>query len=381
MRGTTSRRQSSVASWAGAIGFVVLLAVPLAGQVLASRGEVSGLENRGLAPAPSAADALADWGSFPGRISAWLEDRFGFRRELIVLYLWLDKEIETMSPRNAVRGDDGWLFGALDGSLDSYLGRRPFAPGEADAWLDAAVLIRDRAEAAGSAFFIVIPPDKQSVYPEHLSAYPPQFDNELRRETLARLAGERGLAFVDPTEAMLAAKPEGRLYYLTDSHWNARGGYVAYRALAEAMLAQGVAIDVVAPERLGWRVEENYRGDLYKLLPTDEGPGESVDHVVIADASPTLEQLRLPEYDWGGFEGWRMVMPERGRSSALLLGDSFSGALLPYLYESFDEVTFAHHRVGEVPLWAIEPGRYDVVVLAVVERFLNQPLRPHDEPP
>jgi hypothetical protein len=366
-------------AWAASIGFVALLAAPLAGQLVATEANVSGLENRGLAPAPALSGAIDDWGGFPGRVSAWLEDRFGFRRELIVLYLRLDEEIQTSSPRNAVKGDDGWLFGALDGALDGYLGRLPFAPGEADAWLDAAAVMQARAAAAGAAFFIVIPPEKQFVYPEQLTAYPPQLEGERRRETLVRRAPERGLVVVDPLDALIAAKSDDLLYYRTDTHWNERGGYVAYRQLAEAMRANGVAIDVVAPERLSWRVEENVRGDLYRLLPIDEGYSESVDRVVIADAASSIAHDALPELDWNGVPASRVTMEPRGKPSLLVLGDSFSGALTPYLYESFDEVAFVHHHMGEPPLWAIEPGRYDVVLLVIVERFLNRPFRPQEQ--
>ena len=42
----------------------------------------------------------------------------------------------------------------------------------------------------------------------------------------------------------------------------------------------------------------------------------------------------------------------------------------PFLQESFDELTYIHHRFGDIPGDAINTGQYDVVILQVIERAL-----------
>lgn len=358
----------------GAWAFAGLLALPLLGHALSPPREISALENRTLANPPALADAAGDWPSFPGRVSEWLEDRFGFRDQLLSFFVALDRRLQIGAERLAVRGDDGWLFLTNADSLLSHQGRLPFRPGEADAWLARAAEIAASAEAAGARFVVLVPPDKQTVYPERLSAYPRQLANETRLETLERLAPERGIAFVSPLAALQDAKSQGEVYFKTDTHWAPLGAFVAYSALIDALREMGAPVEALEEERIDWTIRDDYVGDLYGILGEANGAPESYLAASIAEPAPVREIAALPSLSWEGFESRRIVMEPRGRPSVLVLGDSFSDALLPFLQESFDEVTFAHHRLGGFPPEAIEAGAYDVVVLEIVERFLNRPL-------
>jgi hypothetical protein len=351
-----------------------MLSAPIAVQIIAPAPDVSALEKRVLARPPSLADALTDWRGFPDRVNAWLGDRFGLRGALLALYVRLDKAVETGAERSAVRGDDGWLFATTGDSLRSHVGRRPFVDGESDAWLGGVAGLAEAAREVGAAFVVLIPPDKKTVYAEKLSDYPRSIPGETRRETLLRRAPERGLALVSPAAELEAAKAEGDVYHRTDTHWNDRGAWVAYGALMATARAAGVAAEPLDPARLTWRPEQGFVGDIYGLLGEANGAPETRERAVIADSAVIEETVALPELCAEGFDCRRFVMRPRGRPRVLVLGDSFADALLPYLRESFDEVTVLHHRFGAVPREAIEPGRYDLVVLEMVERFLNRPL-------
>jgi hypothetical protein len=361
-------------SKAGSAAFATLIALPLAGQLLAPPRSVSALENRTLTAPPTLAEARADWPGFPARVSDWLEDRFGFRDQLLALYVTLDRKLQTGAARSAVRGDDGWLFATTADSLLSHQGRLPFAPGEAEAWLGRVGEIAAQAEASGAVFVVLIAPDKQTIYPERLSDYPRRFAEETRRETLVRRAPERGLALLSPGEALTAAKADGEVYYRTDTHWAPRGAYVAYRALIDALQEEGVAVEPLGEGRVAWRPKDGFVGDIYGLLGEANGAPETFDAAEIAQAATVVETTDLSELAAEGFRSRRITMAPRGLPSILVLGDSFADPLAPFLEQSFDEVTLIHHQFGGFPPEVIEPGRYDVVVLEMVERFLNRPL-------
>lgn len=349
--------------------FAAAIAAPLIAQLATSGASVSEQEKRALAPAPRLADMRADWPEFPGRATAWMNDHFGFRAALIGLYASARDELKLDSGALVVRGADGWFFGAIDDALAMHEGLAPFTKVEADAWLARIVRFRDAAEAAGATFAVIGPPNKHSVYPEYLPDHPRRVAGEGRIATLARRAPEIGVTFLDPASAVRAGKPRAQLYYRTDTHWTPYGAYLAYRALMATLRAQGVAVPVVEEDALRFRTVSGFAGDLNGLAGNLDPVEESLETPRIAHPDPIADEIRLPAYDFRRFKARRYVMADRGRRSILVIGDSFAEGLMPYLRESFDEVTFVHHQFGAVPDAVFEEGRYDVVLLEVVERL------------
>src|SRR5262249_21747021 len=117
---------------------------------------------------------------------------------------------------------------------------QPYTPEQLACWGRMFQARHDWLAQRGIPYVVLIAPDKQTVYPEHLP-------HSLKRRTesnshldqlLAYLRAHTTVQVLDVRAAMHEAKARERLYDYTDSHWNGRGAYVAYDGLIEALSPQ-----------------------------------------------------------------------------------------------------------------------------------------------
>lgn len=167
----------------------------------------------------------------------------------------------------ALVGRDGWLF--YRPGVEA-LARRPRPAGATGDPLPAIVDFRDRLLARGIRLLVVPVPNKESVYPEMLSARAVDSPGDVNPETrnlMARLAAH-GIETVDLFEAFTASRTDATrspLYLKRDSHWSPAGVEVAARAVARRLVDAGwVAEGVPAYERRPAPVRRV--GDLVQML-------------------------------------------------------------------------------------------------------------------
>lgn len=366
-------------AWISSGIFMILLWVPLvAGVLVPQKEKISTLENRALATWPSTASLIENWPAYSGQADAWMEDHMGLRAWLIRGYKATRRALDLTSDKLAVYGDEGWLFANIDDVMAMHQGLRAFEGGEAEDWLATAQVLQQNSAERGADFVVLIGPNKHEVYSEHLSAHPVLMNTPRRAEELSALAEQAGIALVYPIEAMLDAKAEDQLYFKTDTHWTGNGAYVAYRALMEKLDALGVSAPTLREDALTYTEKKNHQGDIYGLLGLENQAGEQVRYLSVA-APSARKETELEAYTWSAFPATETRLeqpgPARAGLSALVLGDSFYYGVAPFLEESFETVTFAHHRGLNPPAEILDAGDYDIVLLLLVERALINPLR------
>lgn len=337
-----------------ALAFVVLISAPMLLHLTRAGPAESTVENRRLSPAPALSDALTNWNGLPEEVNAWMRDHFGLRRTYLKIGFQLDKVLRSSASFKAVRGDEGWIFNTLNGALALHRGLLPFSEGEADRWLDGLVQVQQATESSGAIFIAMIAPNKHTVYPEFLSAYPKQAAGETRLDEVLRRGEARGLPILDPREVLQTAKAQGaKVYYKTDSHWTEFGAYLGFTQIQGALNAGGISVPAIPADALIQSTDDAFRGDLYGLLGEENGAPETVQTITIDQAQ---------------------IGPKAG--SVLLIGDSFSNLLIKFLEATFETVVFTDNRSGEPDLTAIRDGQYDVVIYQVVERYLSRAFKP-----
>ena len=162
-----------------------------------------------------------------------------------------------------------------------------------------------------------------------------------------------GVIVVKAEEAMNAPLSRGEyVYFRTDHHWTARGAYYAYCAAMERL---GVPTadydDYTYSVRSGMRGNNAKNGAksdtlevMHELLPTRS--------FVVSHLSESRE-IPFMDYDTNGYlafirgtqKPWRRFETgsKTGRT-ALLIGDSFANAFLPYLLPHYDRVMMTDLR-------------------------------------
>jgi alginate O-acetyltransferase complex protein AlgJ len=384
---TPTDRVRPVAEWVLIAGFLVAIGLPMADGVF------------GLDPSPTWVEIAPASGfpklqrTFPRRrdlsralveVRDYTRHGFGFRVALmrlhnLVQYRWLGR---TGSP-GVVLGRDGWLFFADQGNLDDYRSTRRFSREELEQWGRVLVARREWCRARGIRYLFVLAPSTHAIYPEFLPENLVSLREESRLDQLASyLAGQTDLEFLDPRPALRAAKAEGRLYHRTDTHWNERGAFVAYRAIVGRLRDWFPRMRPLEPTEVEESTVESPGGDLAGMLALRDVYREEEVRVVPRrprrahdpDGSPLryetivvkIHPLVISEVD----------DPRLPR--AVMFRDSYASSLIPLLSEHFRRVVYAWKiDAAGFDLSLIERERPDVVIDEIVDRLtLGRPSNP-----
>jgi hypothetical protein len=372
---------SRVDSWTVA-AFFVLIWIPLIGSLGARDAVISETEQRVLAPLPRPGVEPGSWQALPAAMEAWYDDRMGLRDALIRAHGYLEvRWLGVSSSDRLVVGRRGWLFLGDSAPVAQYRGTARFTQGELHRWRQVLVQWRDWLAGQDIAFLVVFVPNKHSLYPEFMPASLPRVSDESQLSQLVRfLEDTSDLPVLDLRGPLEAAKARARIYHKTDTHWNDRGAYAAYRAILGALAEQlpRLAEDAPVPVRL-----EEFDGPgmgLARMVGLDEVIGE---HYVFLH--PTRPRAAIEPEQRALFEDrTRRQLPlEMGTGDpelprALMVRDSFANALIPYLSESFERILYVWERSIDPAL--VERERPDVVIFEMVERFIGQVPKQRIEP-
>ena len=316
--------------------------------------------------ASSGALATAGWERDVERDVA---DRFPLRTGLIESYSYAKFAWLGGSPNPfVVRGPNGWLFWTRE---ERQYVSGSWTPDDADL-ARVARLYEDRARWCarhGMRYVLLFAPNKSSIYaaeapPWYRATAPTPLDR------LLPMLRARGVGTIDVRAALVRAARNGDVYMRGDTHWNDAGALIAYRATVGALHDAGVR-DAVAPT--GTRVTTE-PGDLLNI----SGVGARIpDHGLRLDyrhrehagsASPALERAAAADFDVDVSEVDDPSLP-----TAVLIGDSFSIALVPLFAQDFRRTVhlrdrnFFANELGRPALLTEKPA---VVIQELLERRL-----------
>lgn len=284
-----------------------------------------------------------------------------------------------------LHGRDGWLFLDRDSNavVEQHGGLRLLSDAQLTQWASALAARAALASAAGAGYLHLVPPNGHAVNEEFLPDEVPRGRPRPILQLLAHLAaaGDRGgpdppRAGVDPQPvvyplaALRAARARGWPYAKTDTHWTRLGAWIAYGQIAP-LLRRSCDLRVLGDHEVTAHDFE-WAGDLgRKLTPRAHGPATQVEprrarHVVVAD-NLVRNNGRLIDVTCDAAPATR----------ALVVGDSFSYHLLPFLSESFGALRFAHAPFLDPRL--VDDWNPDVVLTILNERFLLRPPRDDDQ--
>lgn len=209
------------------------LAAPAIGMVLTAPDPFSRVENRMMAARPSLPADLEGWRTFPSSLDRYLQDNFAFRERLIrANRRWRNNLGLKIQTRQVVAGQEDWLL--LQDSLSSTMGIA-VRPSMIDAYADVACDLKERLDARGARLLFSIAPNTATIYPEALPGWMPRPPPRTLYDVVLEKVEACGIATLDLRPALLAAKPQGKIYFHHDTHWTLRGALAAYNAIVAAL--------------------------------------------------------------------------------------------------------------------------------------------------
>ena len=335
----------------------VILAVP-AGTLLFSKNNTSAYyENRALAEWPEVtAEGILD-GSLAQSLETWYSDHAPGRATLLKLDTFLAMDVLHRPVVNDIVTTQDVLVPFLDYS--------EYTPAAYEATVgtmsEPFSKLNRYIEENGGSFYFVGFPEQRIYFEEEFPDYLNNHENEAEAaDTIFRQALEdEGIAFLDMGEVYDSLGHPADFYSAVDHHYNYYGAYAAYRAILDALAADGWALPVLTEEDFTFRELPNpYIGSrnrkLYNLWPNEDRAiiaevkdpvaytrydnGEPSDKPLYvlpaADDLPTTYNLYM-----GGDFGETILETNRPElPDVLVFGDSFTNALETLLYNSFDEM-------------------------------------------
>jgi alginate O-acetyltransferase complex protein AlgJ len=265
---------------------------------------------------------------------------------------------------NVLRGKEGWLLYTGEGNLDDYQNAHPFSATELEDIGDKLGAVQQWMDEKGITFFVVVAPNKETIYPEFVPDEINKIGDQSRLEQLAAFlkSSSHPVKLLDVRPALLARKEEFQLYYRTDSHWNDYGAYFASAEILKAVEEKFPEVRVAGIE--DYRIEKgDVSGDLARMLPMEPLLSETT---VWLHRYPD-SQVRFPEKTDRVITISEADNPNLPR--AVIFRDSFANQLEPFLSEGFSRAVYPWSFTIDQDL--INREQADVVIVEIAERYLH----------
>jgi hypothetical protein len=337
-------------------------------------------ENRRLTSLPDLQWSQRAIVQFPRGFEQYFNDHFQLRDYLILGYNWLKIKIwKRSSNKEVLMGADGWLFLSGDRVLEDFVSVKQFSLDQLEARKKVLEAKRDWLAKKGIRYLFVIPPNKQSVYPEFMPKVYQRLQGESRLDQfVSYMQKQSEVDILDLRETLRAAKGDHQVYFQLDSHWNELGGLVASMEIFRTV------------DRLLHRVPGHPQKNLfdYTIRPVPRKspgdlarlmgfPAEVIEHSYVIE--PKFEQFseeeKLPGFLSRTWEPYPAPFSLTGNDTGItcvVFHDSFGMYMAPFFPEHFQRSMFVWQRCpkGELFKAAVEAEQPDIVIEEVVERLL-----------
>ncbi len=326
-------------------------------------------ENRDARPSPEPPQTLAQIETFPVAFEAHHADTFGLRdvflrwNSVVKMGLWRVPPTPTV-----VYDRSGWLDYAGERTFEVLRGVEPLSKPQVDAWTTYLALCNSYCRRHGAKYLYVAVPNKETVYQDHVpDRYrrlgPSRFD-----QIVASLPDSLRSAFLDLRPVLSAARkedtPGNYLYFENGTHWNGRGGWVAYQAVMRALSNDFPTLHALTDMEVGWQVDPDEAFDSWgpRLYQPDAFKGAV--HMCLIEGPQRWQEVES-DPDRGH---WHARNPTVNGPRVLVISDSFGPAFYTLFASTFPEVDFVQSGFDPV---LVEKERPDVVVELRVERMFT----------
>ncbi len=342
--------------------FVAILFLPLLQMIFGWLEELNLSEGRRLAEMPSFASLndVRHWDDYLRAYELFFNDHYGFRSYMVKLNSEINLKVFNVSPRNdVIIGKEGWLFydSPTDGaSLKDFYGKANFDHNQLALIRNNLLILENEFAKRNINFIIVMAPNKHTIYSEFL----PDYISGNRGLTTAadqigKIADETAINYIDLRSSLLRAKNNYSypLYYLTDTHWNNLGAWVAFNEIRPHLVSG--------------------KGNDYAC--------ECMDTVIGVAENKGFGDLAIYINNQGKMKDYEMsyAIPGSGCSNGIeanknyrklaIIGDSFAEKLVYYLSQSFGEVISV--KDAKIDFEVIDKEKPDIVIYEFVERYYH----------
>lgn len=361
------------ALWAEALIFLAFIGAFFILNLVLPDRQFSEQENRYLQMRPEFSFKSLFSGDYTSKFETYTTDQFTFRDEWITLKAASELALGKQENNDVHLCENGTLIEGFKRPENSVL----------DSNMSALNTLVGNTDA--KVYFALIP-DKSDLY---ASLLPKNAPNDSEKEVIDYCYGQSNATNVDMYSALSAHKDE-YIFYRTDHHWTSLGAYYGLSALAESMGLPCPALDSYTDRHV---VSEKFYGTTWSSSGFSWVDPDTME--IFVNAPESLKVTSYPQgspvegklYDFSFLEKkdkYSMFMGgncpihviETGnedKPSLLILRDSYTDSLIPFLLDDFSEIHVLDLRYYRASLKAyIEQNDFDnVLVCYSVSNFCS----------
>lgn len=361
------------ALWAEALIFLAFIGAFFILNLVLPDSQFSEQENRYLQMRPEFSFKSLFSGDYTSKFETYTTDQFTFRDEWITLKAASELVLGKQENNDVHLCENGTLIEGFKRPENSVL----------DSNMSALNTLVGNTDA--KVYFALIP-DKSDLY---ASLLPKNAPNDSEKEVIDYCYGQSNATNVDMYSALSAHKDE-YIFYRTDHHWTSLGAYYGLSALAESMGLPCPALDSYTDRHV---VSEEFYGTTWSSSGFSWVDPDTME--IFVNAPEGLKVTSYPQgspvegklYDFSFLEkkdkysmfmggNCPMHVIETGnedKPSLLILRDSYTDSLIPFLLDDFSEIHVLDLRYYRASLKAyIEQNDFDnVLVCYSVSNFCS----------
>lgn len=361
------------ALWAEALIFLAFIGAFFILNLVLPDRQFSEQENRYLQMRPEFSFKSLFSGDYTSKFETYTTDQFTFRDEWITLKAASELALGKQENNDVHLCENGTLIEGFKRPESSVL----------DSNMSALNTLVGNTDA--KVYFALIP-DKSDLYS---SLLPKNAPNDSEKEVIDYCYGQSNATNVDMYSALSAHKDE-YIFYRTDHHWTSLGAYYGLSALAESMGLPCPALDSYTDRHV---VSEEFYGTTWSSSGFSWVDPDTME--IFVNAPESLKVTSYPQgspvegklYDFSFLEkkdkysmfmggNCPMHVIETGnedKPSLLILRDSYTDSLIPFLLDDFSEIHVLDLRYYHASLKAyIEQNDFDnVLVCYSVSNFCS----------
>jgi hypothetical protein len=329
-------------------------------------------ENRAISKKPVFNINLLD--PYPAAYNMFYNDRFPYRSFFQDLYTEYKFVLfhESSVPDQVQIGRSGWFFYTQE-EKKIYEGKFTVTPKDI---YDVTKVLEHRTllyRQQGCAFYVAFAPLKSEIYPEKM---PPGFfrspSGTVTDKLIESIKKNGKINFIVLKEPLIKAKSLGRLYQVTDNHWNTLGAFVVYTEIINRIRKDFPSIKPIARSEVEFEQFDRDGGNLTSILGISNIIKEH-------DIRPVIRNSRAKPGPPAGYKPpsgspivdeyeFVRIVEDSTLPRGLIIRDSFGFQIMPFLEENFSRSVYIFDSWRyNLHMEIIEKEKPDIVLYLIYE--------------
>lgn len=307
----------------------------------------------------------------PGMTLESISVDYLWRKDLIKLFNGFKYQIGDRVFPQSVVGKDGWLYYTAELSMQDYQKVSPLNMGNTKRLTKILEKIKHQTEQYGGVFFVVIPPDKSTVYPQYMPDEIPVIGQISSLDRLMDYLDENSdVQVLDLRPIFSTLGKNTQLYYKTDTHWNCQGAFYASNEILSIISDSYPQIQPYAPDDFEFSPSTPSVRDISSMMGIDlredfinpiPKSDLHIPKLTMENTNDKIPSLRVS------------VNEQTDLPSLVVFRDSFYECMDVFVEPKFSSTMSMHFKDAELNdyLDIIAAEKPDVVIVEFVERSMD----------